>query len=127
AFVISEPSDHYMSHCYIDHCLTRCDITLVVLAMPPVSAKPAERSLDNPTLRQHHKPFDLCWSQHSLQQPPEGAFDTLGQVVSAVGAVGEDHLQSVEPFLEPAESAQHQHGSIVVLDIGRVDDERKDK
>src|SRR5262249_32095935 len=80
-FVLSKAPEHYMSHGNIDHCLTRCGIALVVLAVPPVSAKPSEGPLNDPSLRQHHKSFDVCWSQHGLQQPHEGAFDTLRQVV----------------------------------------------
>jgi len=116
-----------MNHCNMDHRLTRCDVTLIVLAVPPVSPKPAERPLDNPTLGQHHKPFDPCRSQHSLQQPSEGVFDTFGQVISAVCAVGEDHFQPMEPFFESAENSQDQHRSILVLNIGRMDDERQDQ
>src|SRR5262249_26249807 len=116
-----------MNHCNMDHGLTRCDITLIVLAVPPVSPKPAERPLDDPTLRKRHKPFDLCRLQHSLQQPPEGVFDTIGQIVSAVCAVGEDHFQAMEPFFELAENSQDQHRSILVLNIRRMDDERQNQ
>src|SRR5271165_793752 len=120
-----KPTEHDVSHCNIDHCFTRCCISLVVLAVPSVSSEPTEGSLDDPTLWQHDKSFDLCWSQHSLQQPAKGVFDARGQVVSAVGTIGEDHLQPFEPRFEPAENSQDQHGSIVILDIGRMDNERQ--
>ena len=92
-----------MRHGDVDHCLARCGVAFVVLTVPSVSTQPAEGPFDDPTFRQHHEPFDLCWSQHGLQQPPEGVFDTLGQVVSAVGAVSEDYLQPMKPFFEPAD------------------------
>ncbi len=116
-----------MTHSYIDHRLTRCGIPLVVLAVPPVAPQPTEGSLHNPTLWQHDESFDLCWSQDGLQQPPEGAFHALGQVVPAVCTVGEDHLQPVESRLQPAKYRQNQDGSVVVLDIRRMNDDRQDQ
>src|SRR5262249_16578032 len=107
----------------VDCCFARCGVALGVLAVPAVSSEPTERSLDDPTLREHNKPFYLCRSQHSLQQPAKSAFDALGQVVSAVRTIGKDHFQSVEPRFESAENSEDKHGSIVVLDIGRMDNE----
>src|SRR5262249_28411300 len=114
-----------VSHCRIDHCFTRCGVALVVLAVPPVSSEPTEGSLDDPTLREHNKPLYLCRSRYSLRQPAKGAFDTRGQVVSAVRTIGKDQLQPVEPRFEPAENSQDRHGSIVVLDIGGMDNKRQ--
>src|SRR5262249_43712439 len=105
----------------MDHCFTRFGVALIVLAVPAVSSEPTERSLDDPTLREHNKPFYLCRSQYSLQQPAKSAFDALRQVVSAVRTIAKDHFQPVEPRLESAENSQDKHGSIVVLDIGRMD------
>ncbi len=50
----------------------------------------------------------------------------LGQAVSAVSAIGEYHLQPVRALFEFAGYLQDHYGSIVVLHISRMDDERQD-
>jgi Domain of unknown function (DUF4365) len=117
----SEPPEHYMTHGDIDHRLAQCGITLVVLAVPPISPDPGKGPLHDPTLGQHHETFDLCWSEHGLEQPSEGVFHTSGQVVSAISAVGKDYLQSVKSCFQLAENSQDQQSSFVVLNICRMD------
>ena len=126
-FRANKAAKHYMTHGDINHCFTRCGIALIVLAVPPVAPQPAERALDDPALRQHHEAFDLGWPQHGLRQPTKDLFHAFGQVVPAVGAVGEDHLQSVESCLQLSENSQDEHGSIVVLDARGMDNDRQDQ
>jgi hypothetical protein len=116
-----------MRHSDIDHGFARCGVPLIVLAMSPVAPQPAEGSLHDPTLRQHHKTLDLRRPQDRLQQPAERVLDALRQVVPAVGAVGEDHLQATESGLQVAEEPQDPHRSVVVLNVRRMDDYRQDQ
>ena len=94
SFSPRESSEHDMTHCNVDHGFARCGVPFIVLAVASVSPQPTEGSLDYPAFRQHHKSFHLCWSQDSLQQPSEGIFHAFRKIVSAIRAVGEDHLQA---------------------------------
>src|SRR5262245_14506297 len=61
--------------------------------------------------------------QYGLQDPAKGFPDPLRQPVAAVGAVGEHHAQATEG----AEFVEHEAGSVVVLPVGAMNDDRPDE
>ena len=97
-------------------------LPLVILGVPSTATDPGERTFDDPAFGQDDEAFDANRPQHCLQHPAERFADPGRQVVAAVGAVGEDDLQ---PMKAIAEAHQDEAGSVVVLPITAVNDDRE--
>src|SRR3954454_9250169 len=92
---------------------------LVVLGQAAPAAEPAERSFNDPSLRQHHEAGGSgdAPDEDQRQAEPETG-DQDGDAV--VDAVGEHDL---EPAVEVLDLLQQIPGAVGVLDIGGMDDD----
>ena len=118
-----EPVKHEVDHRDEDHRLTAIGQRFVVFAQSPVLPEPSERSLDDPALRQDLERI-LCRTLDDLDRSTDGT--SLGPVdkFAAVSAVGPDELHTIEAT---DDLRQDIDGAIPVLDVGGVNDQRKDE
>ena len=93
----------------------------VVLAEPTTPTQPSQSAFYNPPTRQHLKPVTVRRASDDLQQPATEGTSPIDQLPS-VAPIGPDQL---EPGVSPGQSAQHQFGSVAVLDIRSVDNDRQ--
>lgn len=98
----------------------------VILAQPALPANPAERTLDDPSMRQQLEAFDIIRTLDDLhaQAATVAQREHPGQQLSRISAVCPDEAQAQEGV---GEALQDQFGAITVLNIGRMDDDRQDE
>ena len=93
---------------------------LIVLAQPTTPAQPGESAFYDPPARQHLKLVAVRRSSDDLKQPASEGTSPIDQL-SRVRPVSPNQL---EPGVPSGQFTQHQFGSVSVLNIGRVDDDR---
>ena len=91
----------------------------IVLAQPTVPTQPSQSAFYNPPTRQHHESVAVRRPSDDLQQPATEGISPIDQLTS-VARIGPDQL---EPRVPSRKFAQHQFGSIAVLDIRSVHDD----
>jgi hypothetical protein len=94
----------------------------VVFREPTVLRQPAERTFNNPTMRQDYKPLNIVRPFEDLQHPA-GESGAPRHQLPGIAAVRPDQPQARK---RPAQLLQHQLGTVPVLDPGAVDDHRQD-
>jgi len=115
-----EPSEHKMNHRDMNPGFRCFRQGFIVLGQPTTPAQPGQSAFyDRPT-RQHLKVVAVRRASHDLEQPATEGTSPIYQLPS-VSPVGPDQL---EPRVPSRQFAQHQFGSVAVLDIGSVDDDR---
>ena len=93
----------------------------IVLAQPTTPTQPSKSAFYNPPTRQHVKPVAVRRPSDDLQQPATEGTSPMDQLPS-VAPIGPDQL---EPRVPSHQFAQHQFGSVAVLDVRSVDDNRQ--
>ena len=92
----------------------------IVLAQPTTPPQPSQSAFDNPAARQYLELMAVRRPSDDLQQPPTDYTSPIDQLPS-IAPIGPNQL---EPRVFPYQFAQHQFGSVAVLDTGSVDDDR---
>ena len=106
---------HQVYHGQVDHSFAAGRQCLVVLAEPPILAKPTEGPFHHPTSGQYGEPMQLA-TFDNLNDPSErtsGPFDEYPGIASVYP----------DPFQPPKSIAQFLHdklASIAILDVGSV-------
>ena len=93
----------------------------VVLTQPTRPTQPSQSAFYNPPTRQHLKAVAVRRPSDDLQQPATEGTSPVDQLPS-IGPIGPDQL---EPGVPAHQCAQHQFGSVAVLDVRSVDDDRQ--
>src|ERR1700681_53690 len=96
----------------------------MVFAMTPISAEPAERAFNDPTLGQQYKSLRMDRAQNRLQDPAEGFSHPFRQPAFAVRRVCPYHFQTSKAATQ---ALDHPTSAVIVLDSGRMYHHRQDQ
>ena len=86
--------------------------------MAPV--EPSNGALDDPTARQHHKPFGLIGALDDVSfELRQGSRKRLLELRSLIAAIGKQLFQE---WIHPEQRGKQQDVAVAILDIGGVND-----
>ena len=114
--------NHQIDHGNDDHCFTALGECLVVFRQSAVLTQPGERSLDNPSLWQHHKAVRFG-TFDNFNEPSRPAARPVNKP-AGIAAVSEDQLQTAEAC---AKSLQDQSSAVAILNVGWMDNQCHDQ
>ena len=118
----SESFEHQVDHRYVNPGLAGFGQFLVVFAESSAPTQPGQCALHHPPAGQHLEVVAVRTAAHHLQQPTAGRPSPRDQL-AGISAVSPDDL---EPRETAQQSAQHQLGSVPVLNTGSMHHHREE-
>ena len=98
----------------------RISQSLVILGKPSAPVEPSNGALDDPTARQHHKPFSLIGALDDVSfELRQGSRKRLLEFRSLIAAIGKQLFQE---WIHPEQRGKQQGAAVAILDIGGVND-----
>ena len=118
----SESFEHQVDHRYMNPGLAGFGQFLVVFAESSAPTQPGQCALHHPPAGQHLEVVAVRTAAHHLQQPTAGRPSPRDQLAGISGVSPDD----LEPRETAQQSAQHQLGSVPVLNTGSMHHHREE-
>ena len=117
-----ESMQHQVDHGNLYHRFTAGRQSFVIFAQATVSAKPGERTFNNPSFGKHDELVQFR-SLDNLDDPAEGPLAPNDEL-AGIAAIGPDQLQATESAPQPLD---RQHAAFAILNIAGMHHDGQDQ